>query len=131
MPSIETARPGVSSRLGSYVAEPAGQTARSWAYPHTPCRADQRSRPATHPENQLDLPFLAEYASRYDRTARRLRAVSEPQIYHTLYASLQLELLDHEQWRKIAPRPYERRPLPPGSSVQQLLLVAPRGTTTG
>lgn len=55
--------------------------------------------------------LLARYTYRYDRQARRLRAVRDPQLSLTPYASPQLELweLDDEQWRKIMPRPYERR----------------------
>jgi transposase InsO family protein len=72
--------------------------------------------------------LLARYTYRYDRQARRLRAVKDPQLSHTPYASPQLELweLDEDQWRKIMPRPYERRPLPrpseSNSSLQQLAL---------
>jgi putative transposase len=77
--------------------------------------------------------LLAQYAYRYDRKARRLQAVSEPQTYRTLYASPQLEFweLDHEQWRKIAPRPYERRPIPATPSVHQLALMAPLASNAG
>ena len=67
--------------------------------------------------------LLARYAYQYDRKARRLRAVEAPQLYRTAYTT-QLELweLDDVQWRKIMPRPYERRDPPPDTGVQQLVL---------
>ncbi len=67
--------------------------------------------------------LLARYAYQYDRTARRLRAVERPELYHTLYTT-QLELweLDDAQWRKIMPRPYERREPPPDTGARQLML---------
>jgi hypothetical protein len=54
--------------------------------------------------------LLARYAYRYDRRARRLRTVEAPQLYHTTYASPQLELweLDDAQWRKVLERPLRR-----------------------
>jgi transposase InsO family protein len=69
---------------------------------------------------------LAQYAYRYDREARRLAAVSEPRLFHTAYASPQLEFweLDDEQWHKIGRRPYERQPIRPESALRQLLLVS-------
>ncbi len=68
--------------------------------------------------------LLARYTYRYDRKARRLRAVTDPQLYHTAYASPQVELweLDDEQWRKVTARPYERRPRPVDSGARQLSL---------
>jgi putative transposase len=68
--------------------------------------------------------LLARYAYRYDRRARRLVAVSEPELFRTPYASPQLELweLDDDQWGKIARRPYERHPRPPATGVRQLAL---------
>ncbi len=55
--------------------------------------------------------MLARYTYHHDRTARRLRAVEAPQLYHTVYASPQLELweLDDAQWRKVLERPPRRR----------------------
>ena len=56
--------------------------------------------------------LLARYTYHYDRTARRLRAVEAPHLYHTAYALPQLELweLDDEQWRKVLKRPpWQRR----------------------
>jgi len=63
--------------------------------------------------------LLAHYTYRYDRRARRLRAVEAPHLYHTPYTSPQLELweLDDEQWRKVTARPYERRPRPTSARV--------------
>jgi hypothetical protein len=68
--------------------------------------------------------LLARYAYQYDRKARRLRVVAQPQLYRTPYASPQLELweLDDEQWQKVARRPYERRPRPLAPAVRQLAL---------
>ena len=70
--------------------------------------------------------LLARYAYRYDRTARRLRAVSDPELYRTAYASPQLELweLDDAQWRKVTARPYERHPRTPDNGARQLALPA-------
>lgn len=66
--------------------------------------------------------LLARYAYQYDRKARRLRLVEQPQLHRTPYASPQLELweLDDDQWQKVARRPYERHPRPNGIGVQQL-----------
>jgi len=68
--------------------------------------------------------LLAHYTYRYDRRARRLRAVEAPHLYHTPYASPQLELweLDDAQWRKVTARPYKRRPRPADSGARQLPL---------
>jgi putative transposase len=67
--------------------------------------------------------LLARYAYRYDRKARRLRAVEAPQLYRTAYA-IQPELweLDDTQWRKIRPRPYERHEPPKDIGARQLTL---------
>jgi hypothetical protein len=69
--------------------------------------------------------LLAQYRYRYDRRAKRLREVTEPQLFRTASASRQLELweLDDAQWRKIARRPYERHELRGVSDVHQLALV--------
>jgi transposase InsO family protein len=67
-------------------------------------------------DGQLQLAYqhsvLAQYTYHAERRARRLQAVESPRHYVTPYASPQLELweLDDEQWRKILPRPYDRRP---------------------
>jgi len=68
--------------------------------------------------------LLARYAYRYDRKAKRLRAVTDPHLYHTTHASPQLELweLDEEQWRKVTARPYERHPHPSDNGARQLSL---------
>jgi len=68
--------------------------------------------------------LLARYAYRYDRTARRLQAVTDPHVLHTPYASPQLELwdLDDEQWHKVTRRPYERHLRPADRGVRQLAL---------
>jgi len=51
--------------------------------------------------------LLARYTYRYDRRTRRLRAVAQPELFQTLYASPQLELfeLDDAQWQKVVERP--------------------------
>jgi len=68
--------------------------------------------------------LLARYAYRYDRKARRLRAVSDPEISRTAYASPQLELweLDDAQWRKVTARPDERHLHPLDNGARQLPL---------
>jgi len=50
--------------------------------------------------------MLARYAYRYDRKRRQLRAVDQPQLQKTVFASPQLELweLDDAQWRKVLER---------------------------
>lgn len=67
--------------------------------------------------------LLARYAYRYDRKARRLRAVERPQLYRTIYAT-QPEFweLDDAQWRKVLPRPYERHAPPADTGARQLVL---------
>jgi hypothetical protein len=68
--------------------------------------------------------LLARYAYDYDRKAQRLRAVAQPHLYHTTYASPQLELweLDDEQWQKVTRRPYERHPRSADGGARQLML---------
>ena len=55
--------------------------------------------------------LLAQYTYRYDRTTKRLRTIKRPQLYHTSYASPQLELfeLDDAQWRKAWERDARQR----------------------
>jgi hypothetical protein len=67
--------------------------------------------------------LLAGYAYQYDRKARRLRAVAQPELYRTLYRT-QLEVweLDDDQWRKIMARPYQRRTPPTDTGMRQLAL---------
>jgi putative transposase len=71
--------------------------------------------------------LLARYAYHYDRPSRRMSAVSEPEIFHTTYASPQLELLelDEDQWQRIYRRPYERRPRLADSGAIQLAFALP------
>jgi len=54
--------------------------------------------------------------------APRARA-ERPELYRTLYTT-QVELweLDDAQWRKIMPRPYERREPPTDTGARQLAL---------
>jgi transposase InsO family protein len=68
--------------------------------------------------------LLARYTYQDDRRARRMRAVAQPHLYRTPYASPQLELweLDDEQWQKVTRRPYERHPRPADVGARQLLL---------
>jgi transposase InsO family protein len=70
--------------------------------------------------------LLAQYAYRADRRAKRLRTVGQPRLYHTAYASPQLELweLDDAQWRKVLERPPRRnhRLRGPDTHFQQLEL---------
>ena len=81
-----------------------------------------------HYDGRLQIAYqealLARYTYRYDRKARRLRAIADPELFHTPYGSPQLELfeLDDAQWRKVARRPYERHPPTPEDGAQQLLL---------
>jgi hypothetical protein len=58
-----------------------------------------------HIEYQQTL--LARYLCRIDRRRRKLKSVSRPQIYRTLFVSPQLELfeLDEEQWHRAWLRP--------------------------
>jgi hypothetical protein len=75
--------------------------------------------------------LLARYSYRYDRRQKQLRAVEQPQLYRTAFASPQLELweLDGEQWRKVLERPaLSRRAhrLPPNRYEQLPLCIAAR-----
>ena len=47
----------------------------------------------------------------YDQRQKRLREVSQPTLYHTMFASPQLELieLDDTQWIKVQQRALRRR----------------------
>jgi hypothetical protein len=66
-------------------------------------------------EGRLQIAYrealLARYAYRYDRKQQQLRAVEQPQLYHTPFTDPQLELweLDDEQWRKVLERPPQPR----------------------
>jgi hypothetical protein len=55
--------------------------------------------------------LVARYTAPYDRKRKRLRAVTQPVLYPTPYATPQLELwdLDDAQWRRVLERPLHRR----------------------
>jgi len=80
-------------------------------------------------EGQLHIEYretlLARYRCAYDLRRKRLREVSHPTVYRTVYASPQLELieLDDEQWRKIQQRCLFRRP-PSKPSIGAQLIFA-------
>jgi transposase InsO family protein len=80
-------------------------------------------------EGQLHIEYretlLARYRCAYDLRRKRLREVSHPTVYRTVYASPQLELieLDDEQWRKIQQRCLFRRP-PSKTSIGEQLTFA-------
>ena len=60
--------------------------------------------------------LLAQYTYHAERRGQRVGRICavdpHPQLYRSAYAAPQVELweLDDQQWRKIMPRPYERRP---------------------
>ena len=66
-------------------------------------------------EGQLRIEYretlIARYRCAYDQRQKRLREVSHPMLYHTVFASPQLELieLDGAQWIKVQPRALQRR----------------------
>lgn len=66
--------------------------------------------------------LLARYDYRYDRAARRLRAISDLELYRTAYTSPQIELwgLDDAPWRKVMARRCERHPRTPDNGARQL-----------
>lgn len=68
--------------------------------------------------------LVARYRGTYDRRQKRLKAVRQPTLYHTAFASPQLELfeLDDDQWRKVIERlpPHRRRLSSPTAIVEQL-----------
>jgi transposase InsO family protein len=80
-------------------------------------------------EGQLHIEYretlLARYRCAYDLRRKRLREVSHPTVYRTVYASPQLALieLDDEQWRKIQQRCLFRRP-PSKTSIGEQLIFA-------
>ncbi len=80
-------------------------------------------------ENRLHIEYehtqLARYRYAYNRKRKRLADVSEPTLYTTAFASPQLELfeLDHEQWLKVHPRPYQRQPERWLPDIEQLSLL--------
>ena len=66
-------------------------------------------------EGQLRIAYretlIARYRCAYDQRQKRLREVSQPTLYHTMFASPQLELieLDDTQWIKVQQRALHRR----------------------
>jgi transposase InsO family protein len=79
-------------------------------------------------EGQVQIAYhealLARYTAKHDRKRKRLRSISHPVLYHTAYASPQLEFweLDDAQWRKVLERPIPSRQqrqslLPPGEQL--------------
>jgi hypothetical protein len=66
-------------------------------------------------EGQLRIEYretlVARYRCAYDQRQKRLREVSHPMLYHTVFASPQLELieLDDAQWIKVQQRSFARR----------------------
>ncbi len=74
-----------------------------------------------HVEYQQTL--LARYHYRLDRSSTQITAISRPRLYHSLFASPQLEMfeLDDAQWVKIWRRPeYARRRLVMKAAARQL-----------
>ena len=68
---------------------------------------------------------IARYRCAYDQRQKRLREVSHPTLYHTVFASPQLELIefDDAQWIKVQQRVSQRRM--PGRTLlgEQLTLM--------
>ena len=66
-------------------------------------------------EGQLHIEYqetlIARYRCAYDQRQKRLREVSHPTLYTTVFASPQLELieLDDTQWIKVQQRAWHRR----------------------
>jgi transposase InsO family protein len=80
-------------------------------------------------EGQLRIEYretlVARYRCAYDQRQKRLREVSHPMLYHTVFASPQLELieLDEAQWIKVQQRSFARRTKRRPAIGEQLLLV--------
>jgi transposase InsO family protein len=80
-------------------------------------------------EGQLRIEYretlIARYRCAYDQRQKRLRAVSHPLLYHTVFASPQLELLelDDTQWSKVQQRALQRRTPRRRTLGEQLLLA--------
>jgi transposase InsO family protein len=80
-------------------------------------------------EGQLHIEYrealLARYRCAYDPRRKRLREVSHPTLYHTKFASPQLELieLDDVQWSKVQQRTLLRR-TPQKTALGEQLLFA-------
>ena len=66
-------------------------------------------------EGQLRIEYretlIARYRCAYEQRQKRLREVSQPTLYHTIFASPQMELieLDDTQWIKVQQRALQRR----------------------
>ena len=77
-----------------------------------------------HIERQHTL--LARYNCRFDRTAKKITKLSQPQLYKAAFASPQTELfeLDDDQWHKVMRRPeYAKRRTLQETAVKQLPLT--------
>ena len=80
-------------------------------------------------EGQLRIEYretlVARYRCAYDRRQKRLREVSHPMLYHTVFASPQLELieLDDAPWLKVQQRALQRRTQRRITLGEQLTLV--------
>jgi transposase InsO family protein len=80
-------------------------------------------------EGQLHIEYrealLARYRCAYDPRRKRLREVSHPTLYHTKFASPQLELLelDDAQWIKVQQRAWLRRTPQKTARGEQLLFA--------
>lgn len=80
-------------------------------------------------EGQLRIEYretlLARYRCAYDQRQKRLREVSHPTLYTTVFASPQLELLelDDTQWIKVQQRVWHRRTQRMVSLGEQLMLA--------
>jgi hypothetical protein len=69
--------------------------------------------------------LIARYRWAYDPRQKRLREVSHPMLYHTIFASPQLELieLDDTQWSKVQQRSFTRRMQRRTAREEQLAFV--------
>jgi hypothetical protein len=80
-------------------------------------------------EGQLRIEYretlVARYRCAYDRRQKRLHDVSHPMVYHTVFASPQLELieLDDAQWLKVQQRAFQRR-TPRRTTLSEQLMLA-------
>ncbi|HEY5867347.1 MAG TPA: hypothetical protein VI542_17630 [Candidatus Tectomicrobia bacterium] len=80
-------------------------------------------------EGQLRIEYretlVARYRCAYDQRQQRLRDVSQPRLYHTVFASPQLELieLDDAQWIKVQQRALQRR-TPRRTTLGEQLMLA-------
>jgi hypothetical protein len=80
-------------------------------------------------EGQLRIEYretlVARYRCAYDQRQKRLHEVSHPMLYHTVFASPQLELLelDDMRWSKVQQRAFQRR-TPQRTTLGEQLLLA-------